>query len=78
MKCSHGSTTGQLSPDEIFYFESRGIPQEKARTLLALGFGLEVVLKIQDKVARELASELVLETLKTKFDLGPRPAEGAK
>lgn len=70
VKCSHGSTTGQLSPDEVFYFESRGIPLEKARTLLAHGFGLEVVLKIQDKAARELASELVLETLKTKFDLG--------
>lgn len=70
VKCSHGSTTGQLSPEEIFYFESRGIPLEKAKTLLAHGFGLEVVLKIQDKIARELASALVLETLKTKFDLG--------
>lgn len=70
VKCSHGSTTGQLSPEEIFYFESRGIPLEKAKTLLAHGFGLEVVLKIQDKTARDLASELVLQTLKTKFDLG--------
>ncbi len=70
VKCSHGSTTGQLSPEEVFYFESRGIPLEKARTLLAHGFGLEVVLKIQDKTARELASDLVMETLKTKFDLG--------
>lgn len=70
VKCSHGSTTGQLSPDEIFYFESRGIPLEKAKTLLAHGFGLEVVLKIQDKKARDMASELVLKTLKTKFDLG--------
>jgi Fe-S cluster assembly protein SufD len=70
VKCSHGSTTGQLSPEEIFYFESRGIPLEKAKTLLAHGFGLEVVMKIQDRIARELASDLVLETLKTKFDLG--------
>ncbi|MES2525769.1 MAG: Fe-S cluster assembly protein SufD [Bdellovibrionota bacterium] len=70
VKCSHGSTTGQLSPDEVFYFESRGIPLEKAKTLLAHGFGLEVVLKIQNPVARELTSSLVLETLKTKFNLG--------
>lgn len=70
VKCSHGSTTGQLSAEEVFYFESRGIPLEKAKTLLAHGFGLEVVLKIQDKTARELASALVLETLKTKFNLG--------
>jgi Fe-S cluster assembly protein SufD len=72
VKCSHGSTTGQLSPEEVFYFESRGIPLEKAKTLLAHGFGLEVVLKVQNKVARDLASELVMETLKTKFDLGGR------
>ncbi len=70
VKCSHGSTTGQLSPDEVFYFESRGIPLEKAKTLLAHGFGLEVVLKIQNPVARELLSTVVLETLKTKFNLG--------
>lgn len=70
VKCSHGSTTGQLSPEEVFYFESRGIPLEKAKTLLAHGFGLEVVLKIQDATARELVSHLVLETLKTKFNLG--------
>ncbi len=70
VKCSHGSTTGQLSPEEVFYFESRGIPLEKAKTLLAHGFGLEVVLKIQNKTARELTSTLVLETLKTKFNLG--------
>lgn len=70
VKCSHGSTTGQLSPDEIFYFESRGIPLEKAKTLLAHGFGLEVVLKITNKTARDLASAMVMETLKTKFNLG--------
>ena len=70
VKCSHGSTTGQLSPDEIFYFESRGIPLVKAKTLLAHGFGLEVVLKIANKTARDLVSTLVLETLKSKFDLG--------
>lgn len=70
VKCSHGSTTGQLSPEEVFYFESRGIPREKARTLLAHGFGLEVVLKIENLLARALATNLVLETLKTKFNLG--------
>lgn len=72
VKCSHGSTTGQLSPEEVFYFESRGIPLERAKTLLAHGFGLEVVLKIQNALAREMTSDLVLETLKTKFDLGGR------
>ncbi len=70
VKCSHGSTTGQLSPEELFYFSARGIPQDKARTLLAHGFGLEVVMKIQNTVAREKISALVLEQLKTKFKIG--------
>ncbi len=70
VKCAHGSTTGQLSEDELFYFEARGIPREKARTLLAHGFGMEIVLKIQNLVARERMSALVLEKMKSKFKIG--------
>ncbi|MGE3610939.1 MAG: Fe-S cluster assembly protein SufD [Bacteriovoracaceae bacterium] len=69
VKCSHGSTTGQLSEDEIFYFEARGIPAERAKTLLAHGFGMEVVLKIENEEMRKLVSEAVLEKLKTKFKI---------
>jgi Fe-S cluster assembly protein SufD len=70
VKCSHGSTTGQLSPDEVFYFQARGIPEDKARTLLAHGFGLEVVQKIQNKEARAHISAIVMKNLETKFSLG--------
>ena len=70
VKCSHGSTTGQLSPDEVFYFQARGIPADKAKTLLAHGFGLEVVMKIQNKTAHERVAHLVMESLKNKFHLG--------
>jgi Fe-S cluster assembly protein SufD len=70
VKCSHGSTTGQLSDDEVFYFEARGIPANKARTLLAQGYGLEVVLKIDNKEARTHISDLVMESLQNKFQLG--------
>jgi len=70
VKCSHGSTTGQLSDDEVFYFEARGIPANKARTLLAQGFGLEVVLKIGNKEAQNHISTLIMESLQNKFKLG--------
>lgn len=69
VKCSHGSTTGQLSDDEVFYFQARGIPEDKARTLLALGFGLEVVQKIENKNARDYVSKVIMENLETKFSL---------
>lgn len=70
VKCSHGSTTGQLSDDEVFYFQTRGIPAEKAKTLLAHGFGLEIVQKIENECARDELSELIMKTLEQKFSLG--------
>jgi Fe-S cluster assembly protein SufD len=73
VKCSHGSTTGQLSPEEVFYFQARGIPAEKARTLLAHGFGLEIVMKIENQTVRQQIEELVLKALEQKFQLGVTP-----
>lgn len=70
VKCSHGSTTGQLSDDEVFYFQARGIPADKAKTLLAHGFGMEVVLKIENKAAQKRVESIVMNSLKTKFSLG--------
>jgi Fe-S cluster assembly protein SufD len=70
VKCSHGSTTGQLSPEEIFYFEARGIPAEKARNLLSFGFALEIVQKIENIFLKNELSSLVMTSLKEKFHLG--------
>jgi Fe-S cluster assembly protein SufD len=70
VKCSHGSTTGQLSDDEVFYLETRGIPADKARSILALGFGFEIVQKIGNQIAREHVSGIIRENLETKFKLG--------
>ncbi|MFY7993778.1 MAG: Fe-S cluster assembly protein SufD [Bacteriovoracaceae bacterium] len=61
VKCSHGSTTGQLQDDELFYFQSRGIPEDKARTLLAHAFGNEILMKIENKVIREEINDRVLK-----------------
>ena len=70
VKCSHGSTTGQLSDEEVFYFQTRGIPLDRAKSLLAYGFGLDIVLQISNLEARAMAEEVVKEKLKTKFKLG--------
>lgn len=69
VKCSHGSTTGQLSDEEIFYFESRGIPHEKARTLLSWAFGMEIVKKIKNRDGLEYISKRVESELLEKFKL---------
>jgi len=38
VKCSHGSTVGRLSEEELFYTTARGIPRWRARDLVAEGF----------------------------------------
>ncbi len=38
VKCSHGSTVGRLSEEELFYSTARGIPRWRARDLVAVGF----------------------------------------
>ena len=48
VKCSHGSATGQLAPQELFYLRSRGLNAEEARTVLIKGFAEEVVDMVAD------------------------------
>ncbi len=44
---SHGSTTGQIDREALFYMQARGISEKKARTLLLQAFANEVLNKIQ-------------------------------
>jgi len=55
VKCSHGSTIGQLDPDAVFYLRSRGIGVEQARSLLSFAFASDVTGRIKiDSVRRRL------------------------
>jgi Fe-S cluster assembly protein SufD len=55
VKCSHGSTIGQLDADALFYLRSRGIGAEDARALLTRAFASEIADAIP---GAELASAL--------------------
>jgi len=48
VKCSHGSTSGNLDENSIFYLMSRGLNYKQSRELLINGFLLDVVEKITD------------------------------
>lgn len=63
VKCSHGSTSSQISDDEIFYLCTRGIDPGHARQLIARGFSVEVIRRL--KASEEEA--LVLRFLDAKF-----------
>jgi Fe-S cluster assembly protein SufD len=55
VRCTHGSTVGQLDDEAVFYLRSRGIGQEAARSLLTWAFASELVAGIRvDAVRKEL------------------------
>ena len=53
LEASHGSTTGQLDPQALFYLRSRGIGEEEAKKMLILAFANTLIDRIEDKVLRE-------------------------
>ena len=63
VKCSHGSTSSQISDEEIFYLRARGIDPVQARQLIARGFSVDVV----ERLGRDAAEELVLKFIDAKF-----------
>ncbi|MDP6419038.1 MAG: Fe-S cluster assembly protein SufD [Candidatus Krumholzibacteria bacterium] len=59
VQCSHGSTTGQLDPAQIFFLRSRGIGEETARALLTYAFASEVLDRMELEPLRQtLSAEL--------------------
>ncbi|NOR31105.1 MAG: Fe-S cluster assembly protein SufD [Sulfitobacter sp.] len=51
--CSHGSTSGAIDEDALFYLRSRGVPHGAATDLLTLAFLAEAVLEVEDESLRE-------------------------
>ena len=49
VKCSHGSTSGNIDYDSIYYLKSRGIPEKEAFKMLINGFLNEVLETLNDK-----------------------------
>ena len=65
VKCSHGSTTGQVDETELFYLMSRGIPRREAEKLVVFGFFGEITSKIplkglKDKLDRAIEGKIGL------------------
>ncbi len=57
--CSHGATVGQLDPEEVFYLQSRGMTEEKAKEVLTYAFALETIENVKvDSVHKLLIDEV--------------------
>jgi Fe-S cluster assembly protein SufD len=64
VKCTHGATVGQLDDEAYFYMRSRGIDQQKARTLLIYAFASEVIDRIPFGPVRDKINSLFRDKLK--------------
>jgi len=47
VKCSHGTSTGKIEEEALFYLNARGIGKESAKKLLLNAFASEVINKIE-------------------------------
>ena len=59
VKCSHGSASGNLDQNSIFYLMSRGLNYQQSKELLINGFLLDVIEKITDAEIKDLIKNMI-------------------
>jgi Fe-S cluster assembly protein SufD len=63
VKCSHGTTTGQLDEEALFYLRSRGISKPEALSLLMFAFCEDVISQIRIEPIREYLEGIITQKL---------------
>ncbi|HXO21756.1 MAG TPA: Fe-S cluster assembly protein SufD [Thermoanaerobaculia bacterium] len=63
VRCTHGSTVGQLDEDAIFYLRSRGIGAEAAKSLLTYAFASDIVERVKVEPVRRDLEEFLFRRL---------------
>jgi len=63
VKCSHGSTTGNIDENSIFYLMSRGLTKQQANKMIVEGFLNEVIETIAESDVKKLISQLFVERI---------------
>ena len=64
VRCTHGATSGQVEPEELFYLQSRGIPELKAKGLVVNGFLNEVVDRLSNDETKVYLHDQIAHRLK--------------
>ncbi|PWH85944.1 Fe-S cluster assembly protein SufD [Brumimicrobium oceani] len=67
VRCSHGSTIGELDQEAIYYLRSRGISAASAKQLLVAGFIGDILDKVENEALRADIDELFLNDFGWKF-----------
>ncbi len=61
--CNHGSSTGQIDDEALWYMQARGINKTTATRLLVAGFAGDVLQKVTDENLRSKIEEKIVWTL---------------
>ena len=69
VKCSHGSTSGNLDENALFYLKSRGIPEKEAKALLMYGFANNVMQSVRIPELKNRITNLIANKF-ISIDLG--------
>lgn len=66
--CGHGSTSGQIDDDLLFYLEARGIPETQARALLIQAFVGEALDRVENEALRDALAHASADWLGVKVE----------
>jgi len=68
VKCSHGTTVGQLDDSALFYLRSRGLDKQDAMRALTRAFGASIVSRAPVAVVADRLTEMVEQRLSALTD----------
>ena len=64
VRCSHGSSTSPVDPEQVFYLMSRGIPKEQAQEVLVQAFLADVLGRVPLPALREHVEQIIREKVR--------------
>jgi len=66
VKCSHGSTIGQMNDEALFYLQARGIGKDLAKKMIMQSFIFEVLDRLTIPALQDYTSELLFKKLQSE------------
>lgn len=63
VKCSHGSSTGSMDQEALFYLRARGLSEETAKKLMMQAFADDVINNIRQQDFREFVKAIVVRNI---------------
>ena len=68
VRCTHGTTVGQLDEEAIFYLRSRGISEQRSKNLLIYSFAERIIDQLKVASVREFVDAIILQRFKENMN----------